>query len=118
MNLEKHSRRTAAGSAELSHDGTVLYYKPDATPSPSNGAAESGVVVGRNFFNDIVRAANAGEFSEEVSRFRWSRAPSRAFDFTFRVDGGAVPVSVVFARMREQTEAGGRESIFVRLRPA
>ncbi|HYN86667.1 MAG TPA: PAS domain-containing protein [Pyrinomonadaceae bacterium] len=101
------------GLFEISPDGKVLYYKPEGPPRDGAEAA-----VGRNLFAEVISPDNAREFQDLLHNFTHGREPSRSVEFTFLFGATAAPARLLLARMREQTNGEGRDSIFVHIRKA
>ena len=101
------------GLFEISSDGKVLYYKPE-------GVARDGAdaMVGRNLFGEVITPDNVQEFRELLRNFTRSREPSRSVEFNFLFGSTPAPARLLLARMREQTNGEGRDSIFVHIRKA
>lgn len=97
------------GLLELDAVGTVLYYNDDG--HPGGGARD---VVGRNFFTEVVTGEQAEELRLIIKSFWESHAPSR--NLTLNVEGYGQPCKVLLARVHEQTDGWGKDSILVRFR--
>ena len=98
------------GLVELDSAGTVLYFNPERKE------AVTPPLVGRNFFTDIQPVADDESFQRHIKSFRQSSAPSQSFSFTFNLGGGLLNVRVLLARIHEQSQDGGRDSVFVHIR--
>ena len=103
------------GLLELDADGTVLYYKPELDGDQPRGDAD---IVGRNFFADVIRAANVADLHARLGDFQRGHEPARSFDYTFNAERASLPAHVLLARTREHTAGAVRESIFVHIRKA
>lgn len=97
------------GLLELDSVGTVLYFKGD-DEARGGGPPE---VVGRNFFTEVAPAAHADELRKIIRGFWESHAPSRTL--TLGGDSGR-PCKILLARVHEQKDGWGQDSILVRFK--
>jgi photoactive yellow protein len=101
------------GLLELDTTGTVLYYKPEQWESFD---APPPDMLGRNFFTEITRVAEAGEFQDHIKSFGQGHAPATSFNFTFEYGHRMLLVRVLLARIHEKSGIGKTESLFVHIR--
>ena len=101
------------GLIELDEAGTVIYYKAKNDGVSTDSETE---IVGRNFFTDIRPIAEAREFQDHIKSFKQGHAPAVNFNFTFGSEHAWLPVRVLLARINEQSELGGVESILVHIK--
>lgn len=107
------ARHLLLGLLELDEAGTVLYFNPELQGRLGGPMSD---LVGRNFYTEVAPARNIDELREQLESFRRSQEPSRTIYFTFHFERDSHPVRLLLARVREQSEIGTRESIFVHLK--
>jgi hypothetical protein len=107
------SRFAPLGLWELDEAGTVLHYEPTGGGRPPFPPSE---VIGRNFFGEIVPAAQAEEFRERLARFFSGHAPTDSFDLTLQLGEDSVRTRILLARIHERVAPGGAESILIHVR--
>ena len=101
------------GLFELDHSGTVLYSRLEPEGKPYAPGSE---VAGRNFYEEVAPFANVEEFRRRVAQFAAGASPADNFNFDCLYDGGAVPVKVLLARVRERTSQDRTKSVLVHIR--
>jgi hypothetical protein len=99
------------GLFEIDTAGTILYSRIEL-----DGAAHD--VTGRNFYTDVAAFANVGEFRQRLDTFSQGSLPAGSMDFNCLYDDGALPVRVLFTRIRERTSRELTKSILIHIRRA
>ncbi|MBV8855615.1 MAG: hypothetical protein JOZ02_01520 [Acidobacteria bacterium] len=113
---EGASKRKLFGLVELDSAGTVLYTRFEA-----DGAAPLGVApnyTGLNFYTEVAPFRNVAEFRSLFDDFSRGPQPAHSTDFTCDYEDGPVYVRVLFARIRERSQADVTKSILVHIRRA
>lgn len=108
--------RRLYGLFELDAAGTVLYTRVETDGAASNGRAPD--FTGLNFFTQVAPFRNASEFRLQVDGFTRGSLPAHSTDFTCDYEDGPVPVRVLFARIRERSQADVLKSVLVHIRRA
>ncbi len=103
------------GLLELDAAGTVLYYRIEGDGDNQAGAPPD--ISGSNFFTEVAPFANIEEFRRLIESFRARDLSSEGLNFTCQFADGAVPVKVLLARVREQTDGNLTKSVLVHIRP-
>lgn len=116
MGQESLSLDVPLGLLELDADGMVLYYKPDRGGAVHADGGRG--IVGRNFFADVLCAADCAGLRERLGDFWRGHDPTRNFDFTFNSERASLAAKVLLARTREHSAGVERESVFVYIRRA
>jgi hypothetical protein len=113
MNASLLEDRKFFGLFELNDEGMVLYSRiePDGRTDISERA-----LTGKNFFEEIVSFENMEEFRTRINRFNQSERQADNFIFTCLIDGDSLPVRVLLARIREQSNGQKTKSILVHIR--
>ena len=97
------------GLVELDRAGTVLYSKREDNIASSD-------INGRNYFSEVAPFKNIEAFRQLISAFISGRDQANSVNFTCDCDGMTVPVRVLFARIREQSNGERTESVLVHIR--
>ena len=98
------------GLLELDPQGTVVFSKlegDEKLPGTSD-------IVGRNFFSEVATFLNVAEFRERFETFDSKPEPSNSFMFNCDYEDGAVPVKVLLARLREDTQYPGSVLVYIK----
>lgn len=102
--------RNLFGLVEIDSAGTVLYARFEG-----EGASNCA---GLNFYTEVASFRNVGEFRDHLESFSRGSQPAQSLHFTCDYEGGPVNVRVLFARMRERTDAEVTKSVLVHIRRA
>ena len=104
------------GLLQLDATGRVLLYEPIKERNPSPSAAD---IIGRNFFTDIVPAAQLGEFYIHFNAFmaHFANAPTCRCTFSIPSEQGQVQVKFLLTRMGKRAAAKPRRMAMVQIRP-
>ena len=100
------------GLLELDLQGTVIFSKLEGEEKLATAAD----LVGRNFFSDVATFLNVAEFQQHFETFDSNSEPSSSFMFNCDYEDGAVPVKVLLARLRQDTQYP--ESVLVYIKKA
>ena len=100
------------GLLELDPQGTVIFSKLEGDEK-LGGVVD---VVGRNFFSDVATFLNVAEFQQHFETFDSNSEPSSSFMFNCDYEDGAVPVKVLLAPLRQDTQYP--ESVLVYIKKA
>ena len=98
------------GLLELDPQGTVVFSKlegDEKLPGTSD-------IVGRNFFSEVATFLNVAEFRERFEPFDSKPEPSHRSMFNWDYEDGAVPVKVLLARLREDTQYPGSVLVYIK----
>lgn len=98
------------GLVELDAAGTVLY-----TRFESDGAHDCA---GLNFYTQVAPFKNIADFKRRLDDFTRGSQPAHSMDFTCDYEDGPVLVRVLFARIRERSQADVTKSVLVHIRRA
>lgn len=114
--LEAAPQRKLFGLVEIDSAGTVLYtrFEADGGGKPAVGPDYAG----RNFFTEVAPFRNVAEFRNLCDDFSRGSQPAYSTDFTCDYEDGPVYVRVLFARIRERSQADVTKSILVHIRRA
>ena len=116
MGREAAPARKLFGLVELDAAGTVLYTRFESDGAPPSGGAPDHT--GRNFYTEVAPFRNVSEFRSEVERFSRGSQPAYSIDFTCDYEDGPVLARVLFARIRERSQADETKSVLVHIRRA
>jgi hypothetical protein len=108
--------RKLFGLVELDSVGTVLYtrFEPDGPPL----LAAAPDYTGLNFYTEVAPFRNVVEFRQQLDSFNRGSQPAHSMDFTCDYEDGPLPVRVLFARIRERSQADATKSVLVHIRRA
>ncbi|HEX8335981.1 MAG TPA: hypothetical protein VF621_04585 [Pyrinomonadaceae bacterium] len=104
------------GLVELDAAGTVLYVRFESDGAQSLAGAPD--CAGLNFYAQVAPFRNVAEFKNRLDGFMRGSQPAHSMDFTCDYEDGPVLVRVLFARIRERTQADVTKSVLVHIRRA
>jgi hypothetical protein len=98
------------GLVELDSAGTILYARFEGEGAPN--------CAGLNFYTEVAPFRNVGAFRDQLESFSRGSQPAQSLHFTCDYEDGPVNVRVLFARMRERSDANVTKSVLVHIRRA
>lgn len=115
MNAALLDGQNLFGLFEINASGTVLYSRAEPDGSANKFKMD---VTGRNFFEETAPFENTAEFRYRIGNFTRSYHQAENFHFTCQFGNEVLPVKVLLARIREQSNGDHTESILVHIREA
>lgn len=108
--------RRLYGLVELDAAGTVLYTRFESEGAQSSVSAPD--CAGLNFYTQVAPFRNVADFKSRLDSFMRGSQPAHSMDFTCDYEDGPVLVRVLFARIRERSQADVTKSVLVHIRRA
>jgi hypothetical protein len=104
------------GLVELDAAGTVLYTRFEPDGATTNRGPHD--YTGLNFFTQVAPFRNVAEFRGLLDNFSRGSQPAHSIDFTCDYEDGPMLVKVLFARIRDRSNADVTKSVLVHIRRA
>ena len=114
MNTQASPSAPPFGLLELDAAGTVIRYSPASEQSPR---VKPDDVLGRNFFTEVMPAAEVKEQQARFLLFMTQGQTRDQFSTTFTSEGGRIKVQLLLARIAEKSEHGSECLALVRVMP-
>jgi hypothetical protein len=113
MSTSLDNQQKLFGLFELDPAGIVIYSRiePDGD---GNQAAPN--VAGHDFFEAVAPFVNAEELRRRIRDFTNSNGQADNFHFTCQCDNGPLPVKILLARIRENSNGRHTKSVLMHIR--
>ncbi|HEY9403632.1 MAG TPA: hypothetical protein VIQ24_13290 [Pyrinomonadaceae bacterium] len=95
------------GLFEISDQGIIRYYQPDANENEAGMRAD---LTGCNLFKDVAPGTLTKELRERILHFRRSGRPTESFDFALSPDRGDLMLRIRLTAIQERTADGNHGS--------
>ncbi|HJU53722.1 MAG TPA: hypothetical protein VJ715_04085 [Pyrinomonadaceae bacterium] len=117
MNTSTHTKHAKLpfGLLELDAAGEVIRYSP---ASEQRSDVQAKDVLGRQFFNDLVRDKKVKDFEARFQLFMRQGQTVDRFSASFPSEAGEIKVQFLLARLDNKAHKGGEHLALVRIMPA